>query len=167
MKYTSSFLSGALFSAGLVISGMTRPDKVLAFLDVTGNFDPTLLAVMGGALVTHRLGYLLVRKRAKPLLAEGFHLPTRGDVDLRLALGAVLFGVGWGLSGYCPGPAVTSLAAPSPGLLLFFSSLLLGMVLHGLLAGRFRSLWCRNETSSHAERDSQDDTEPAASTPPL
>jgi len=108
-----SFLSGLVFAVGLGISGMTRPGKVLAFLDVAGTWDPTLLFVMGGAIAVH-IGFALRAKRASaPLLGERYDFPARDSVDVSLVLGASLFGVGWGLQGYCPGPAVV--AATSGG----------------------------------------------------
>lgn len=108
------FLAGVLFALGLVIGGMTQPAKVIGFLDVTGGWrawDPSLLFVMGGGLLVHGLLYRLVRRRQSPLFEAKFHIPTRRDIDLRLVLGAALFGVGWGLGGYCPGPGLVSLTA--------------------------------------------------------
>lgn len=123
--------AGLLFGLGLTVSGMTRPSKVLGFLDLFGDWDPSLLFVMGGAVGVYSLGYRL--RRPKPLAADAYALPSGGAIDGRLLLGAALFGVGWGLSGYCPGPAVVSLGAGSPAVLVFFACLLLGMGLTRLL----------------------------------
>jgi uncharacterized membrane protein YedE/YeeE len=111
--------AGLSFGAGLVLSGMTRPAKVLAFLDVFGEWDPSLAFVMAGAIAVHALGYRLVRRRRRPLGGDRFHVPERGVIDRRLLAGAALFGVGWGLAGYCPGPAVVALASGSLGVAVF------------------------------------------------
>ncbi|KXS36699.1 MAG: hypothetical protein AWU55_2922 [Halomonadaceae bacterium T82-2] len=113
MKTLMGFVAGLLFSLGLAISGMTDPARVVGFLDVAGAWDPTLIFVLGGAVVTTFIGYRLVWKRGTPLFAGRFALPTRRDLDPRLLGGAALFGIGWGLSGYCPGPAVASIAGLS------------------------------------------------------
>jgi hypothetical protein len=126
-----SLIAGLIFGAGLTISGMTQPDKVLAFLDVTGAWDPSLAFVMGGALALHALLYPLVRKRAHPIAAISFQVPQRSDITGRLVAGAALFGIGWGIGGFCPGPALTSIG---PGLvnltsvLVFIPMMILGMV---------------------------------------
>jgi len=109
IRLLASFALGSLFGVGLLVSQMTNPAKVLAFLDVTGDWDPSLAFVMGGALVVTLLGYKLVLGRSKPVLAGKFRLPQRTDIDARLVGGASLFGVGWGLAGLCPGPALASL----------------------------------------------------------
>jgi hypothetical protein len=121
-----ALLSGALFGTGLVISGMTRPDKVIGFLDLFGSWDPTLMFVMVGAIVVHFTAYRLIRRRSAPVLASTWSLPTRRDIDVRLVVGAAIFGVGWGLAGYCPGPAVTSLAKGA-GPIVFVGAMLAGM----------------------------------------
>jgi uncharacterized membrane protein YedE/YeeE len=122
-----SYLSGLLFGVGLIVSGMTMPSKVIGFLDVAGRWDPSLGLVMAGAIGVHVLAYRLVPRLRTPLLARQWALPTRRDIDGRLLLGAVLFGAGWGLGGYCPGPALTSLAAGAWPTLLFTVSMLAGM----------------------------------------
>jgi hypothetical protein len=104
-----AFVSGVLFALGLVVGGMTQPAKVQGFLDVTGAWDPTLMFVMGGALLVYGVLYRLIMKRPAPLLEAKFHVPSRRDLDGRLIGGAALFGVGWGLAGYCPGPGLASL----------------------------------------------------------
>ncbi|MFM2484258.1 DUF6691 family protein [Celerinatantimonas yamalensis] len=123
-----AWLVGLLFGAGLVISQMVDPQRVIGFLHVTHDWDPTLLFVMGGALVVFSTGYwVLVRRMKKPLLALHFELPTRRDFDWQLIVGAALFGVGWGLVGICPGPAITSISSAATPLLLFVIAMLSGM----------------------------------------
>lgn len=126
MKTVIGFLTGLFFSLGLTLSGMTDPARVVGFLDVAGDWDPTLIFVLGGAVITTFLGYRLVWRRGTPLLGERFQLPTRRDIDNRLLLGAALFGIGWGLSGYCPGPAIVSSSAMSLPLAGFLVTMLLG-----------------------------------------
>lgn len=125
-----SFVSGALFAAGLGIAGMTNPTKVMAFLDVAGAWDPSLAFVMVGAIAVYAVAFRLAIKRPAPLLAEAFSLPKRSDLDAPLIIGAGLFGAGWGLAGYCPGPAITSLATGAPGVFLFVAAMLAGMLIH-------------------------------------
>lgn len=120
-------LSGLLFGLGLIVSGMSNPAKVLNFLDVLGQWDPSLAFVMGGAVATTLVGYPFVQRRKRPLLGQRFELPTRQDIDQSLVSGAVLFGVGWGIGGYCPGPAWTSLSGFVPGSLVFIACMLIGM----------------------------------------
>jgi len=122
-------IAGVLFAAGLGLGGMTQPSKVLAFLDFGGAWDPSLAFMMLGAVGTHAVAYRLIRGRPTPLLADVFQLPTRSDVDWKLLGGASLFGVGWGLGGYCPGPAVVSLGGGSLQPLVFVAMMVLGMVL--------------------------------------
>jgi len=109
MPVLVSLLCGLFFGAGLAVGGMTNPAKVIGFLDVTGAWDPSLAFVMGGALSVNAAAYALTRRRSAPLFAERFTLPTLLDVDRELVTGAALFGVGWGLVGLCPGPALASL----------------------------------------------------------
>lgn len=104
----STFIAGLLFGGGLTVSQMVNPEKVISFLDITGDWDPSLAFVMGGALIVTLVGYRLVLKRNTPLFDETFRLPTRKDIDAPLLMGAALFGVGWGLAGLCPGPALAS-----------------------------------------------------------
>jgi uncharacterized membrane protein YedE/YeeE len=111
---------------------MTRTSKVLDFLDVSGHWDPSLLLVLGGALVVTAISFRFILRRSRPLLEERFHLPQRSDVDLRLVTGASLFGVRWGISGYCPGPAIAQLATPSWETAVFVPALFLGALLHRL-----------------------------------
>ncbi len=126
MKTLMGYLAGLLFGLGLAIGGMTDPTRVLNFLDVFGNWDPTLMFVLGGAVVTTFIGYRLVLHRSHPLFAKVFQLPTRRDLDGRLIGGAALFGVGWGLSGYCPGPAFASIAGLTAPLVAMLVAMMVG-----------------------------------------
>lgn len=134
LKMVSALLSGALFGVGLAISGMANPAKVIGFLDVAGDWDPTLIFVMGGALLVALVAFRFVLRRDRPVLDEGFSLPKRTDVDGRLVGGASLFGIGWGLSGFCPGPAVVGLTTGLPAVLAFFAAMLAGMGLYALVS---------------------------------
>lgn len=128
MYYLISILSGILFAAGMLISGMVAPVKVLAFLDIFGDWDPSLAFVMGGALMVFLPTYhLLIKKRTTPLAAERFNTPAKSKIDAHLILGASIFGVGWGLAGLCPGPAITSISSGSSDILLFVVAMLTGM----------------------------------------
>lgn len=118
---------GLLFGVGLVISGMSDPAKVLNFLDLAGTFDPSFAFVMGGAVLVAFVGFRLVLRRPAPVRAERFHLPTRRDIDVRLITGPILFGIGWGLGGFCPGPAFTGLGLATSGALIFVPAMLAGM----------------------------------------
>lgn len=124
-------LAGFLFGAGLALSGMTDPSRVIGFLDVTGAWDPSLAFVMGGALVTFGLGAVVWRRRTGGKGWFGTMLPTRvtGPVDARLVVGALIFGIGWGLSGFCPGPAIANLAAWHTGVLVFLPAMAVGAIL--------------------------------------
>lgn len=131
-----SLLAGLLFGLGLVVSGMVNPAKVLNFLDIAGSWDPTLAFVMGGALLVTVPGFRLVLKREAPILDGRFHLPERNDIDLPLVIGAVLFGVGWGLGGFCPGPAVTAMVSGFPAVFAFVAAMLAGSWLAGQVRAR-------------------------------
>jgi uncharacterized membrane protein YedE/YeeE len=133
----ASFGAGLLFAAGLVVSGMGRPAKVTAFLDVVGDWDPSLALVMGGALAAYLPLYRLIVRR-KPLFAPAHSLPTKKAIDVPLIAGAALFGVGWGLAGYCPGPAIVAGGALVPAALVFLPAMLGGMLL-GRLIGTSRA----------------------------
>jgi hypothetical protein len=128
-----AFVAGLLFAVGLCLSGMTDPARVQGFLDVFGRWDPSLAFVMVGAIGVHASLFQLISRRRAPILAAVFSLPGRGDVDARLVAGAIIFGVGWGLSGYCPGPAVTSLASGARPAIIFTAAMILGFLLHGVL----------------------------------
>lgn len=137
MRPLFGFLAGLLFGVGLVVAGMADPAKVLNFLDVFGSWDPSLAFVMGGAALTTFIGYRLVLSRLRrPLLLPGFQLPTRQDIDRDLLLGAATFGVGWGIGGFCPGPAWNALSLAAPGTLVFLPAMLAGMALATLLRDR-------------------------------
>jgi len=131
MRGFIALLAGAVFGAGLAISDMNNPARVLGFLDLAGNWDPTLMFVMGGALlVALPLFQWALRKQNKPLLAKRFYLPLSVQIDKKLILGAVLFGIGWGLVGYCPGPAIASLAHGYLEVVLFITAMLVGAKFH-------------------------------------
>ena len=136
MQILAALLSGLIFGGGLVVSGMSNPAKVLNFLDLFGTWDPSLAFVMGGASAVTFVGYRVVFGRGRPWLADRFHLPTRADVDAPLLAGAALFGIGWGLSGFCPGPAITALPLLAKGTLVFVPAMLLGMAGARLLQTR-------------------------------
>jgi uncharacterized protein len=123
------FLSGVLFAVGLGIAGMTQPSKVIGFLDVFGAWDPSLAFVMVGAIAVYTPVFWWSRR----VLAPRLHLPTRKDIDVRLVIGSAMFGVGWGLAGYCPGPALVSLTTLTVPALLFAVAMLAGMRLHRVL----------------------------------
>lgn len=125
----AALVVGFIFAIGLGVSGMTQPQKVVGFLDLFGNWDPSLIFVMVGAILVHALTYRLIRKRESPLLTGQWHVPTKRDITPALVVGALLFGIGWGLGGFCPGPAVTSLASFELKPFLFVGSMLIGMIL--------------------------------------
>lgn len=129
----TSFVVGLLFGLGLVVSQMVNPAKVLAFLDVFGDWDPSLALVMGGAVAAASVGFAVAGRRATPLWAPAFQIPTRRDLDVRLITGAALFGIGWGLVGLCPGPAVAALPLGLWQVFVFVTAMLVGMALHRLL----------------------------------
>jgi uncharacterized membrane protein YedE/YeeE len=130
----TSFISGMVFALGLGISGMTRPIKVIGFLDFFGAWDASLAFVMIGAIAVYVAAYRWSRRMPSPLLAPDFSLPKRSDLDTKLILGAAIFGAGWGLSGFCPGPAITSLAAGAPAVLIFVAAMVVGMTLYTWVA---------------------------------
>lgn len=133
MKIFMSLLVGLLFGLGLILSGMSDPAKVLCFLDLAGNWYPSLAFVMGGAVVVGALVFPFAAKRPRSILGDAMRLPTATQIDRRLVLGGLAFGVGWGLAGYCPGPALASLAQGGAKPLLFFIAMLVGMALFELL----------------------------------
>lgn len=128
-KLLVSLLSGAVFGLGLAISGMTDTQRVQDFLDVAGRWDPTLLFVMGSGLLTTFIGYRWVFKRPTPVFSETFTLPTKTRIDNPLWVGAALFGVGWGLVGYCPGPAIAGLGYGYMSTLVFLPAIIIGLLL--------------------------------------
>ena len=132
-RIAGAFAGGLLFACGLCLSGMTDPRRVLGFLDFFGRWDPTLAFVMAGAVGTHAVLARLVARRAAPVFGARFILPAREAIDARLVLGSVIFGVGWGLAGYCPGPAVLSVASGTATALLFSAAMVVGMAAHELV----------------------------------
>ncbi|MED5369474.1 MAG: DUF6691 family protein [Myxococcota bacterium] len=127
---------GLLFAFGLGLAGMTQPGKVVGFLDVTGDWDPSLALVMGGAALTFGVLYRLITRRQAPVLEPVFRLPTRSDIDLPLIAGSALFGLGWGLGGFCPGPGLVSVVSGALQPVVFVATMLLGMFLHSLWTER-------------------------------
>ena len=125
----SALIAGGLFGVGLSVSGMANPDKVMNFLNVLGHWDASLLLVLGGAVITTFIGYRLVLKRGRPLFEEKFYIPGNTIIDKQLILGAVLFGVGWGMTGFCPGPALAGLGFGVYEPWLFVGSMLVGYIL--------------------------------------
>jgi uncharacterized protein len=132
----TSFISGIVFALGLGISGMTRPIKVIGFLDFFGDWDASLAFVMLGGIGVFLIAYRLSQKMAAPVLAPAFSIPKRTDFDARLIAGAALFGAGWGLGGFCPGPAITALASGAAPVAVFVAAMAAGIYLHGLAATR-------------------------------
>lgn len=137
MRLAVNFVFGLTFGLGLIVAGMADPAKVLNFLDLAGTWDPSLAFVMAGAIAVTSVGYWLVRKRGAPVLEPQFQFPTRRDIDPPLVAGAVMFGIGWGLGGLCPGPALVSLPLATPGILAFVPAMLAGVVV-GTLVVRSR-----------------------------
>ncbi|SFI92888.1 YeeE/YedE family protein [Aerobium aerolatum] len=127
MSFLVNLVLGLLFGAGLVVSGMADPAKILNFLDLFGTWDPSLIFVMGGAVVVAFVGFRLVLRRDAPIAGKTFHLPTRKDIDARVIVGPAIFGIGWGLGGFCPGPALTAIGLGTTGALAFVPSMIAGM----------------------------------------
>ncbi|MDH4984775.1 YeeE/YedE family protein [Aminobacter anthyllidis] len=136
MSFVVNLALGLLFGIGLVISGMSDPAKVLNFLDLFGSWDPSLAFVMGGAVITAFVGYRLVFKRQKPLAANSFQLPAKKEIDRPILVGSAIFGIGWGLGGFCPGPALTATMLGSAGTYAFLPMMFVGMWLARTLAAR-------------------------------
>ena len=140
MAVIAQFAIGLLFGLGLVVSGMSNPAKVLNFLDLgalpTGRWDASLAFVMGGAVLVTLIGYRLVLRQKRPLLADRFHLPPVTGIDARIVAGPAMFGVGWGLAGFCPGPALTALGTGGTPAWLFVAAMLAGMAIARRLAAR-------------------------------
>jgi uncharacterized protein len=131
-------ICGIIFGCGLTISNMINPNKVLNFLDITGNWDPSLALVMLSAVIVTWVGYKFVLTRSRPILTNKFYLPHKTKIDFRLVLGAALFGIGWGISGYCPGPGMTAIVLGSMDPIYFLIGLVLSMCLHQIIAIVFR-----------------------------
>jgi uncharacterized membrane protein YedE/YeeE len=135
-----AFASGLIFAVGLGVSGMTSQDKVIGFLDISGAWDPSLAFVMIGAIAVHFVAGRIVRTRKSPLFDTKFHLPTSQDLDAKLLAGAALFGVGWGLGGFCPGPGIVSAVKGGAAPVVFVVTMTLGMILqHFVFAPRTKS----------------------------
>lgn len=143
MRFLLIYLAGLMFGVGIAISGMMNPAKVLNFFDVAGTWDATLLVVMVSALVVTAIGYRLVFRRARPVFAPRFQVPTSRTIDAKLIGGSAVFGIGWGMSGFCPGAALPALGTGNPAVLLFVGAMIAGILLarvaieHALLARVF------------------------------
>jgi len=124
----AEFVVGLLFGLGLMLSGMTDPGKVIGFLDLFGNWDPSLALVMGGAIMVGFFAFTVAKKRTSSFLGGALRLPTNTDLDKKLLIGSLLFGAGWGLAGFCPGPALVSMADGQPKALVFVMAMLVGML---------------------------------------
>ena len=132
-------MSGLLFGAGVTISGMVNPMKVLNFMDIFGHWDATLIFVMGAALAVTLMGYQIIFKRTAPLFAASFRLPTSKDIDAKLLGGAALFGLGWGISGFCPGPAVASVVFGRTESITFVIAMAAGMIVTKQIQNRWQA----------------------------
>lgn len=130
-------LIGLVFGAGIAIAGMINPAKVLNFFDIAGNWDPSLLIVMGSALTVTAIGYRFVMKRGEPLLDTQFHLPAKRTLDAPLIWGAAVFGIGWGIAGFCPGGAIPALGLGETSAIAFVAAIIVGMSLARILSSRF------------------------------
>lgn len=139
MAKLTAFVCGLLFGLGVLLAGMADPAKVLAFLDLAGDWDPSLALVMAGAIGAAALPLNLAQRRARSLLGGTMQMPTRRDLDARLVLGSLLFGVGWGIAGICPGPALAVLLSRHWQPLLFVAAMLAGMLIFAALEGRRRA----------------------------
>ena len=136
MERLSEFLVGLLFGIGLILAGMTDPSKVIGFLDLAGAWDPSLALVMGGAILVGVFAFTAARRRSTSFFGGAMQLPTTRDIDVRLIGGSVLFGAGWGLAGFCPGPAIVSVGAGQPKAVVFTLAMLLGMVVFEIFERR-------------------------------
>jgi len=144
----SEFLAGLLFGWGLLLAGMTDPGKVLGFLDLAGAWDPSLALVMGGAIAVAVFAFRGAGRRTRSFLGGALHLPRSRDIDGRLLAGAIVFGIGWGLAGFCPGPALVSMASGTPEALVFVVAMIAGMLAFDLVDRRYPSA---TPTRSHSE----------------
>ncbi|MBX6763746.1 MAG: YeeE/YedE family protein [Rubrobacteraceae bacterium] len=133
MKNLAVFFSGLLFGLGLAVSGMTDPAKVIGFLDVAGRWNPTLAFVMGGAVIVTFFAFRRIMRRERPVFAQSFELPEKKTIDGKLVGGAAVFGIGWGIGGFCPGPAVVALVSGVWPVFAFVAAMLAGMALHAIL----------------------------------
>ena len=138
MNRIIEFFVGLLFGIGLLVSGMTDPAKVQGFLDLAGAWDPSLAFVMGGAILVGLVAFAVAKRRTRTFLGGAMHLPTSRDIDRRLMIGSLLFGAGWGLAGFCPGPGLVSMGAGEPKAALFVAAMIGGMLLFEVLDRRAR-----------------------------
>jgi uncharacterized protein len=130
MKLISAFLIGSLFGLGIIIGGMGNPSKIMNFFDIAGTFDPSLIFVMGGALITTFIGYRVVfALRKRPLIGSAFQVPKKEDIDAPLVIGAVLFGIGWGITGFCPGGSIPAVTLGEPSVWIFIVAMITGITL--------------------------------------
>lgn len=135
MSALAAFAAGLVFGMGLLLSGMADPGKVKGFLDLAGTWDPSLAFVMGGAILVGVFAFALARKRARSFLGGAMNLPEARELDARLVGGSIVFGIGWGLAGFCPGPAIVSLGAGYDQAAAFVAAMLAGMVLYTAISG--------------------------------
>jgi uncharacterized protein len=133
MPALSAFAAGLIFGIGLIVSGMSDPSKVIGFLDIAGRWDPSLAFVMAGAIMVGLVAFRLAGRRAEPVLGGPMRLPAARDIDRRLVLGSAVFGAGWGLAGYCPGPALVSLGSGQDQAIVFTLAMLAGMGVYELM----------------------------------
>ena len=140
MHALSAFGVGLIFGIGLLISGMTDPSKIIGFLNLAGPWDPSLAFVMGGAVAVGFMAFRFARRRTKAFLGGAMHLPTARGIDRRLVLGSLVFGIGWGLAGYCPGPAVVSIGMGQDKAIVFVVAMLAGMGIYALIERRRQGL---------------------------
>jgi uncharacterized membrane protein YedE/YeeE len=130
MNHAATAIAAVLFALGLIVGGMTNPDKVIGFLDLFGNWDPSLAFVMGGAVGVNVLTFRYILRRPNPLTSGEFRMPTNKVIDKKLIIGAALFGIGWGIAGFCPGPALVSIGTGTLKVLAFFVMMFVGMMLY-------------------------------------
>ena len=149
MSALSAFVAGLVFGLGLIISGMSNPAKVLGFLDLAGTWDPSLMFVMAGAIAVGAVSFAFAKKRARTFLSGAMHLPQARDVDARLVAGSVVFGVGWGLAGFCPGPALVAVGAGTEKAAWFVLAMLAGMLLYEVLERRVHEPRRRGRRARH------------------
>jgi hypothetical protein len=132
MNALGAFVAGLVFGVGLILSGMTDPGKVIGFLDVAGKWDPSLAFVMAGAILVGFFAFMLAQRRTRSFLGGAMELPRRRDIDVRLVAGSVVFGIGWGLAGFCPGPALVSFGSGQDKAAVFVAAMLVGMLVYSV-----------------------------------
>lgn len=156
MKLTASMtalVAGLIFSIGLGIGGMTQPDKVIGFLDVAGSWDPSLMGVMGGGMLVAFFAFRWAARRGTPIFAEKFEIPKRTDITPQLVVGSALFGAGWGIGGYCPGPGLASLVSGSTHAFVFVGTMLAGMLLFRATPASWKGGACAATTVGDIKAD--------------